>query len=517
MQQQTRNGRTLTQREYGPNLRGMGMGILSGYWRWFRVDRLGHSHSQEIPEAKTFMQQHFGQVTSTDEQSHQQIQQQLMQWQSDPDRRKLTQICLCCFISYHLKEFCYRLEQHFGSVHGLKAEELLPSVLDWDLNTSDSQSLTHQILTRFDPVKGNLSTWTNRMAKSDRDVKQILLLHGIEQITDWSLLNQTTVGQLQRLLSERNYCDQISFLNSDRLETQPQQESDGTAEIEWRSTPVEIEHRLNLLQAYHRVYRAQILATRDRASRKRYPEPSLEQLSQIAITLELGEDFDPQEILWQLQRLAKLLRQDRINRKRQPRSLTKPDPQPNDVAIASEEQINLCLGDGVKQVIEHRLEGYKPKKNTSKAQEKAKIKIVNFLKALYWFHGEGILMSEIAQRLGLNDQPRVSRLLQLKQLRSDIRRKTVRCLCDRITQLAQTQGFINPDRLRDLDAKIEQVLGDRIDRAITEDQKTASTGKAYRQASKLSQIICQYLETAVFKIDNHSFNIYQLIKERPKC
>ena len=463
------------------------MGIFWRYWLWFGIDSLGHCQGQEVPGAKTFMQQHFCSLTQSDnlsdERSDRHVQSQLMQLQSDLDRQLSAQICLRCFISSQLKDFCEILERQFKATYDLRREELLPYVLDSSLDNSNSESLSDQILSRFDPSKGNLSTWTIRMAKSDRSVKRILLEHGIEQITDWFLLNQMTWGRLQQILTELNF------------------------------TPVEIEYRLNLLKAYQNIYRSELLASRDPSSRRRYPEPKREHLGQMAALLQTTDLMEPEQILRQLQDLAQLLRKDRVNRKLYPRPKPPSNPQSSDVAITSEEQIKTCLADAIQQVIDHRLAHYQSKKTTPSAKERAQIKTKNFLKALYWFYSEGILMGDIAQRLGFNDQPKVTRLLQLKQLRSDIRRKTIRCLCDRMTHLAQQQGYLNSEQLQDLDAKIEQVLGDQIDQAIAEDQKIANTGSAYRQPTRLSQLICQYLETAIFHFDDTSFNIHQLIME----
>jgi flagellar biosynthesis chaperone FliJ/predicted XRE-type DNA-binding protein len=475
----------------------MVMGTLSRYWIWFGIDSLGHCQSREIPAAKTFMKQHFSQATpaetpvsSSSEWTPRQIQQQLVQWRGEAERALLANMSLRCFISNQLKDFCYSLQQRFGSAHDLQGEELLPYVLDPHLEEDAhprSESLTSKILESFEPSKGNLSTWTIRIAKSDIRVKQILLEHGIEQVTDWLILNQTSVGQLQRILSSLNW------------------------------TPTEIEHNLNLLNLYHQVYRQQILEERQKGSRKRYPEPSQEQLSQMATTLPGTDAGDPEQVLTQLQNLAQILREDRIQRKTQPHQYSKQNSYPHDSTPTSSQELNSALADAVKAVIENRLIYYQPKKKTPKAQEKARVKIENFIRALHWFHCHGMSMKEIAERLGFNDQPRVTRLLELKELRSDIRRNTVCCLCDQITQLAQQKQEINSEQLQNLSAKVEEALGEKIDQAIAEDRKTASTGTAYRQPGQLSKTICRYLKTAVFHIDNQSLKIDQLIQEDCKC
>jgi hypothetical protein len=474
----------------------MGMGTLSRYWIWFGIDSLGHCHSREIPAAKTFMKQHFSQVTPPEnldqdsaELTAREIQQQLVEWRSHPESVLLANISLRCFISNQLKDFCYSLQQRFGTTYDLRGEELLPYVLDGHLEEdyhADLESLTCKILETFEPSKGNLSTWTIRIAKSDSRVKQILLEHGIEQVTDWFILNQTSIGQLQRILSHN-------------------------------STPEEIEFYINLLNIYHQVYRQKILEERQSGSRKRYPEPNSEQLDQMAQLLAKTNSFSSEEVLTQLQNLSQILREERVQRKIQPRYAKKYNSISSQSENTSLQALNDGLSEAVKTVIENRLNYYKPKKNTPKSQEKYQAKVENFIKALHWFHCHRISMGEIAEKLGFNDQPRVSRLLELKQLRSDIRRNTVWYLCQRVTQLAQNREEITPEKLQNLSKKVEQALGEKIDQALAEDRKNASTGQAYRQSSQLSKTICQYLKTAVFHVENQSFKIDQLIQENCKC
>ena len=475
----------------------MGMGTLSRYWIWFGIDSLGHCHSREIPAAKTFMKQHFSQVTPPEnldndaaEFTAREIQQQLVAWRAHRERVLLANMSLRCFISNQLKDFCYGLQQRFGTVYDLRGEELLPYVLDVHLEEDsypNSESLISKILETFEPDKGNLSTWTIRIAKSDSQVKQILLEHGIEQVTDWFILNQTSIGQLQRILSSYDF------------------------------TPEEIEFDLSLLNLYHQVYRQQILEERQRGSRKRYPEPNTEQLCQMAKLLAKTEGFSAEDVLTELQNLAQILREERVQRKIQPHYSKKYKTISYESGNSLLQELNDPLKEAVKTVIENRLNYYKPKKNTPKSQEKYQAKVENFIKALHWFHCHGISMGEIAEKLGFNDQPRVSRLLELKQFRSDIRRNTVWHLCQRITRLAQNREEITSEKLQNLSEKVEQALGEKIDQAIAEDRKNASTSQAYRQPSQLSKTICQYLKTAVVQVENQSIKIHQLIQENCKC
>ena len=471
------------------------MGRASRYWLLVKVDSFGKCLSEEVEEAKTFFFEQFPALADIEDVPDREIQRQLVRYFQDDDTyRQIAECCLRCFISNQIKEVCLELEQKFGKQHDFTNTELLPLVLDSTLRSpyqetdepeTPYRSVTSRILQSFNPNKSNLSTWTARLLKSDRILKQFLLEHGLEQVTDWMILSYMNPGRLKRVLSD------------------------------FHRTQTEINQALQLLDRFHQVYRAQLLLKRQAGDRRRYPEPTAQQLLQIAQQLSTTRIISPEQVLEQLQELAQLLRSDRLRARKVPlrseplpkseirmgRNTTdsKDNTDEQSEFLASyHQQLDACLAQSVQQVIQTRFTYLQGKKN-----QKALKKAQNFLKALYLFHCQGIPMKEIAPQLGMNDQPQVSRLLELKALRSDIGRRTLLCLRNRVLELAQC--YVSPKALRDLESKVHAVLDEEISTVILEAKKEASTGQNRVMNSKLSNIICQYLDTQEESNDELSY------------
>lgn len=102
-------------------------------------------------------------------------------------------------------------------------------------------------------------------------------------------------------------------------------------------------------------------------------------------------------------------------------------------------------------------------------------------------------MKEIAPQLGLRDQPQVSRLLELKTLRSDIGRRMLLCLRSNVLKLAQC--YVDPVQLRVLDSKLQSVLGEEIDKELEKSKKETHIGHNRVMNSQFSKTICQYLDS----------------------
>ena len=471
------------------------MGRASRYWLLVRVDSFGKCLTEEVEEAKTFFHEQFPALTDIEDVPDREIQRRLVRcFQEDDTHCHIAECCLRCFISNQIKEVCLELEQKFGKQHDFTSAQLLPLVLDSTLRSPSQEtdephtnylSVTSRILQTFDPNKSNLSTWTARLLKSDRILKQFLLEHGLEQVTDWMILSYMNPGRLKRVLSD------------------------------FDRTPTEINQAIELLDRFHHVYRAQLLLKRQAGDRRRYPEPTAQQLLQMAQQLSATRIISPEQVLQQLQELAQLLRSDRLRARK---ALLRSEPlhksetrrgrntidskhnsdEQSEFLASYHQQLDTCLAQSVKQVIQARFTYLQGKKN-QKAQKKAQ----NFLKALYLFHCQGVPMKEIAPQLGLNDQPQVSRLLELKTLRNDIGRRTLLCLRSRVLELAQC--YVNPRALRDLESRIHAVLDEEISTVISEAKKEASTGQNRVMNSKLSNIICQYLDTKEYSNDELSY------------
>jgi hypothetical protein len=266
-------------------------------------------------------------------------------------------------------------------------------------------------------------------------------------------------------------------------------------------TPTEINQALQLLDSYHQVYRTQLLEYRKAGDKSRYPEPTTSQLQQMAEQLSATRTISAEKVLEQLQQLAQLLRSARIRARKglarsEPLDKSKTPARRNTTSTEADsnehseflvgyrQHFDSCLAQSVQQVIQARFTYLQGKKN-QKAQ--------NFLKALHLFHCQGVSMKEIAPQLGLKDQPQVSRLLELKTLRSDIGRRMLLCLRNRVLHLAQC--YLDPRQLVDLESKLQSVLGEEIDKELENSKKENYIGHNRVMNSQLSQTICQYLDS----------------------
>lgn len=448
----------------------LAMPIATKYWFLVGIDSFGNCRTQELKETFAFFVSEFPEFADSVDVPHRNIQHLLMLWyQEDESRCQMALSCLRCFISNQIKEICEQLEVKFGRTHDFTSAELLPLVLDRIQRSSRqenndqnirSQSLTTRILETFDPKKSNLSSWTSRMLKTDRQIKRFLLERGIEQVTDWMILSYTNSARLERVLS----C-------FDRTKT-------------------EIDFARQLLNYYHQVYSTQMKEHRQIGSRNRYPDPTVEQLCQIANLYKDTKIISPEKVLEELQNLAKLLRKARIPGKLSlPTSIeTYEDSEQSDFLGEYRQQFDTCLAQSVNQVIQTRFLHLQSKKNAKALHQSKK-----YLKALHLFHCQGVSMKEIANQLEFTDQPYLSRFLELKNLRSDIGRNTLFCLQAGVLKLAQF--YLNADQLRNLELKVQALLGEEINTVIKEAEKEASTGRNRLMNGKLAQSICKYLNT----------------------
>ncbi|BAZ02078.1 hypothetical protein NIES37_60860 [Tolypothrix tenuis PCC 7101] len=449
----------------------VGMGRASKYWLLISINSVGKRCCDELTESKEFFLQQFPGFVEQENIPERDIQRQLMQLYShDVNLQQLALGCLRCFISNEIKTICEALTQKFGQTHDFTIEEILPLVLDsHQIPFSQTQSLTTKILETFDPEKSNLSTWTNRILKSDRTVKQFLLEHGIEQVTDWMILNYTTAGNLARILSD------------------------------YQHTQIEIDQALRLLDSYHQVYRTHLLQIRRTGAKSRYPEPTFEQLRQIGDLCQ--QITSPEEIREHLQNLARLLREERIRARRGlPRLELLADDiqiivpqkydQPSAFLADYQQKFDQCLFKSADLVIHARFE-YLQGKNSIRSLKKAK----KYIKALHLFHCGGVSMTEIASKLDLTDQPEVSRLLELKNLRNDIGRNTLSCLLKCVMEISQE--YVTPYKLLDLESKIQAILEEEIQTVIEQARIDASTGAQQVIKNQLAQAICRYLCTRI--------------------
>jgi len=476
------------------------MGAASRYWKLVRLDARGRHRIEEIVSIKTFFRRQFPELKNQLDASDRLVQQQLLalrrgDWQAaaeEASNHLLADCCLRCFISSQIEQVCLQLEVQFGGEHGFTRYDLFPFVLDDTLdelraieqpNFSRSNSITYQpmaakILQTFDRERASLSTWTNRLVKHHRELNAFLLERGVYLVSDWAILNDTTPKQVQRILAE--------FHNL---------------------SSVEVERARSLLESYHRVYRRARLKQRQTGIRGKCPPPSLEQLQQIASLVNQKADltFSPETILSRLQDLAEHLRQYRIYvrggsgvRESLDNPETKLSFERRQASLASagsddeQEQVEFlrsyrqqfidCLDRAIERMTEARL---------SRLQRQVP-KTEQFLTALELFHCQGRSMGEIAPLVGLQAQYQVSRLLQLKAFRADIRQQMLQDLAARTMKTAG--NYTDPDQLLERSRQVEAALEEQIDAAIQEAKMEASTSKTLTSSSLFAQRLCYYLE-----------------------
>jgi hypothetical protein len=435
--------------------------ILKKYWQLVKLLSTGKTTIQEISLAKEFINKQIFPITYQKVIDDKVIQTELLQLFSgnsdtltkeNNDSFK-AQICLRCFISHQIQQVCIQLEFQFGKQHGFDKYDLFPFVLNDTLEdlrknkptNSNYKPLSLEILEIFESEKSTLSTWITRIVKQNRELNTFLLEQGVYLISNWAILNDTTPKQLGKILAEFYHC-----------------------------TPTEIEQASLLLINYHSVYRQDRLQKRTSLKAKCQP-PSFSQLERIAHFLQQKTKllFSPEDILFQLQQLAELLRQYRIyvrsgklfnqqswddkdkNIDKLQSSLIESESddenEEQEFSQIYRQQFVSCLRESIKLVLENRV---------NKLNRKNPLKAKQFLTALELFHCQGKSMAEIAPIVDLKAQYQVTRLLKLKEFRADIRQNMLTKLRD-FTKVKASQ-YVDSSELQQLEQKIETALNEQI-------------------------------------------------------
>jgi hypothetical protein len=451
------------------------MGSASKYWQFVRLDAGGNLNRKEITSAKDFWQQQFAALSQSDNIPDAVVQRELWQLLSSAEMatRQMAECCLRCFISVQIELTCVALASQFGQMHGFSAEDLFPYVLtDRKPLTSQLQGVDAtfalEILRTFDPGRGtNLISWTNRLVKQNSQLRQFLLEQGVLLVSDWAILNDTTLTQVQRILSELY----------PRSETEVQQACD-------------------LLERYHAIYR------RDRRTQRQThrlcSDPSLSQLQEMAQSL--PQAVSPETILSRLRALATVLRQHRLHvrsrvfhtqrsldLRHEDGSLVIDPPDPNQEAETEEDEflgqyrpaLEQCLEQAIAQVTSERLAQLNPPQDQK------------WLKALFLMYCRGMKMGAIAPEVGLPAQYAVSYLLQMGQFRTNIRHCLLGLLGDRIRLLAQE--YADPMRLQHLDQRLKVALEEQIDSLMSDAAGETNVGNRPFK-SLFARKLCHHLE-----------------------
>jgi hypothetical protein len=430
------------------------------YWNLVRLGEGGDRHTEVLPQVKLWVEAHLPEGLDDGE-----IQQRLLASEEKP-----AQLALRCFVSHQIEQVCQQLAMQFGGSHGFGRRELLAYVLDDDGRDRTSyQPLSVKILESFDPTRASLTTWSMRLVKHHRELNQFLVECGVYLLSDWAILNDTNGPKLRRILTEY----------------QP-------------TARTEIERAIALLEAYHEVYRGDRLLARQSGVRGSCPSPTPEQLERMAAILGLPS----QGLLNQLRRLAEGLRQYRLATRGGQFKTVSLDAKNEDeqslgdrlaapVASEGEESVGLFLSayrsqfsqalvGGFEQVVGARRGKLKPPKDG------------HFLVGMKLFHCQGLSMADIAPQVGLQAQFQVSRLLNLKAFREDVRHAVLVGLKASVQELAVRFG--GSDRLIELDGQVEVALNEQVEKLIQDASSQAQTPKDFVSMSVFSRTLCEYLD-----------------------
>jgi hypothetical protein len=459
---------------------------LDQYWKFVHLDVSGRIRIEIMEPARVFFQQQLPNLTETNNYHREVVQKLLPLYRSSAEgsaaeeTQRLAGYCLRCFISNQIEATCFRLHQQFGARHGFSVEELLPYVLTDAIRVLPQEftPLSIKILQPpYDPDTGSLAIWTDRFVKHDRDLNKFLLEHGVLLLSDWAILNDTKPEQVRPIFTKND----------------PRPEA-------------EVQQICSLLKGYHAVYRRDRCAQHRTGRERRCSPPTPQQLQEISELLKnQGITLSPKSVLVHLQSLAARLRQHRIQVKTRTilanQSLDEQredgssvfDPPASELDAEEAEFLHeyrqaliLYLSQAIDEITQERLNSLKPPNDQL------------WIVALYLVHCQRMSMKAIAPMLNLKAQSQVSRILKLKEFRADVRSCMIGLLKARFLPLAQE--YATPDRLLDLDQRLEEAFAERVDEVI---QEAGNRSLNSLFARKLCQHLDTYRET--YYLDNYRF------------
>jgi hypothetical protein len=434
------------------------MAYASRYWTLIQLDPAGGYVTREIPAAQLFLCRQFPELihqTAVETAQDKLIQTRLVEFLGNTALASAeclwVEKCLRCYISHQILQVCVDLQNKFGENHGFTLNDLLGLVLDdvdldqSILRQSASESskrarqmqaayvpLAARILRSFDPKFASLSTWASMLTRQHNELNDFLLKYGVFLQSNWSLLNETAVDALQRILTETFHLPAI-----------------------------DIEKACTVLSSYHAVYRCD-----RRGQRGRCQLPTEEQLNRI---LQLSKlPISPRALLNDLITLADYLRQHRLlSRGNVLPSVSIHDP---DVGTAIEQTISqeqetdlqdnptteangplmLAVTRWLDQAIGATIE-----QRCTYLQKKSPSKAAKYVAVLRAYCCDQKSMKEIATEVGLKAQYEVTRLLKLDDFLDDIRCNLLKKIKEEILSVTQNEEihsyYMSPEKLQDLD------------------------------------------------------------------
>ncbi|MEO0985096.1 MAG: hypothetical protein AAFY20_06055 [Cyanobacteria bacterium J06639_14] len=441
------------------------MSVVSYYWHLQRLDSTGQCRRQLLEVARMWLQSQpsaLSQVVDGDDRSLQAYL--LAQWRQAPEENVTALLCLRCCVSHAIRQACLQLVNQFGDYYQFQGADLFPFVLDDDGKpVGRYRPLSVHIIETFTPGKTSLESWAMHLTRNQSDLNQFLIERGLYRVSDWAILNDTTPSQLPKILGEFHAL-----------------------------TPAEVEVAQALLNRYHQVYRRDRLQQRQSGKGGRCRQPSEAQLQEI------DQTTAPQGVLANLRQLAYWLRQYRIHARggtplaesldalENPDVSVSPpsetDHQQADFLQAYRKQVNVALAEAMTQTLQAYCE---------KLQRKKAPKDQVFLQALELFHCQGQGMKAIAPHVGLTTQVQVTRLMNLKRLRADVRNTLLAYLQGRIQDAVLAVTSV--ERLQQIGDRLDALLAEEADRLIAEAESEAKIPQNRTAKSLFARQLCESL------------------------
>ncbi len=435
------------------------MALISKYCEFVKLSNDGSPSREMVNAAEDYLHEQFPTLADDSDVALQRQFWHLMREQQASN--SMAEICLRCYISHQIYQACVDLGAKFGRQHGFNYKALLPIVLgdevlqnsQYQKKTGSYKSLATTILETYNPDKGLLNTWVSRYVKQHSELKDFLLQHGVFLVSDWALLNDTSLKELQRILAGM-----------------------------YHLATFEVQQACELLVSYHAVYRADRLQFLAGSTLPCQP-PTGEQLSRIAEGLKtrIGKTFSNEGVLKQLQFVAAKLREYRIIARggaiktlsyhqeevepifeRQQVMSNNEDQEENEFIHLYQQQLIESLDQALAQVIEEFI---------IKVQRRRPSEVEAFIKGLELFHCRGESMTQIARQIGVEQQYKVTRLLKLNDLRADVRQRLLMILRSKVIDIAKQ--FIDIEQLQCLDQKIDEALDEQINKIIAQAESEA--------------------------------------------
>jgi hypothetical protein len=396
----------------------------------------------------------------------------------DVTNRARAGLCLRCYVSESILTACKQLASRFSDGSNFTYDELLPFVLNDDGQTpvildgagktqlvlderGDTQKtdyvfFTVEVLRTFEPNRQSrlsLENWTYCQTKQNPELKNFLSEFGFRLLSDWALFNRVGVQQLS-LLPDR-----------DR----------------------------NLVEAFQAVYRRDRIQQKDRTGK--CPDPTQAQLREMLSLLQAGgvTNNAPNQLYDDLKAVAQQLRQYELwSRRGAPPSelLEVPDsevgkaelPDSNVAHDLNEveqqefleflhQQLIAVVDGAIEQVLREHIAALQQRRYAPLAP-----KVIPGLRLIYC---EGKSQGETAALLGITNQSKVSRLLNLTGLLNRVRLRTTETLLEvilaRVKTLDLAQVSTNPDYLKNLAHHLDDFVEAEVFQGAAAELKAAKT------------------------------------------